>query len=206
MKAKHTNEEAFEIQKNLANNAGELGFEVQVSVDEEYFRLTFKGELISADSANSDLYEAESALAAFDSELEPIADYITRWTGVVAKAIEDGFTFNASNTDLDSILINAEAFLIKKTPLDECEHDIVSDFWSNFRGQSQSLEWYDEDNNCCVSVWGQIIADRYKDRSFYRVKDGKLTKAAWYEDDDEDVYTYLDTVVTTRGKVVMLLA
>ena len=205
MKTKHTYQEALEVQHSLANNADELGFEVEVSADDEYFRLTFKKMLISADSANSDLYDVDSAIAAFDSELEEIADCIKRWTGVVGKAVEDGFTFN-SHWGLDNVLINAEKFLIDATPVEERDYDIVPDFWSNFRGQSQSLEWYDEDNQCCVSESGQIIADQYRDRSFFRVKDGKLSKAEWYEDDQDDVFTYLDVVVTTRGKVVMLLA
>ena len=200
MKTNYTYKDAQEVQDNLNVN----GFEVKVSADGEYFRLEIAGNPIVADSANADLYDIESATAAFNDRLESISEP-TRWAGIVRAAIERGFTFK-TREDLDNVFVNAEKFIIDNTPFEERSYDIVTDFWQNFHGPQQSLEWYDEDGECCVSSWGQIIGDSFKDRTYYRLKDGKLTKAEWFENEDEDVFTYLDTVVTTKGEVVTLIA
>lgn len=197
MKTNYTSEDAKYIQDNLNVE----GFEVKVAVAGDYFRLEFEGMLIDGDSANSDLYDTETAICAFNDVLENVSK---RWIGVVKAAIAKGFTF--CSTDLDAVLVDAENYIINATPFEERGFDVVNDFWNNFRGQSQSLEWCDEDGECCVSSWGQIIGDSFKDRTYYRLKDGKLTKAEWFENEEEDVFTYLDTVVTTKGKVVTLIA
>lgn len=200
MEKKFTNKEVAEVQNGLEFE----GFDVTLSTDNEYFRLCFKNQILISDSANEDLYDVENAIMYFNDVLREIYS-IKRWRGVVKTAIEKGFSFKA-NEGLDNILINAENFIIKSTPLEERKYDVVSDFWNNFRGQSQSLEWYDEDNECCISACGQIIADRSQDRSYIRVQDGKLSKAEWFESEEDDVYTYLDTVVTTKGQVYTLIA
>lgn len=197
MKTNYTNEDAKYIQDNLNVE----GFEVKVAVAGDYFRLEFEGMLIDGDSANSDLYDTETAICAFNDVLENVSK---RWIGVVKAAITKGFTF--CNPDLDTVLVDAENYIINATPFEERNFDVVGDFWNNFRGQSQSLEWYDEDGECCTAQWGQIIADRYQDRSYYRREGNKLTPAQWFESEDENVFVYLDTVVTTKGEVVTLIA
>lgn len=197
---KHTNEEAQYISENLKYE----GFDVKVSASGDYFRLEISGNPILADSADNDLYDTESSIAAFNEMLDNITAP-NHWVGVVKAAIQRGFNFKS--TDLDQIFIDAEKYIIDNVPFEDRSHSIVPEFWGSYRGGYHShLEWYDEDNELCTYQDGQIISNYYKDRTYYRLTDGKLAKAEWYESDDDDVYVYLDTVVTTKGEVVTLIA
>lgn len=199
MRKKYTYDDVTYIQDNLDIE----GFEVCLSIDEEYFKLKFEGIWIFDDSACNDAYDPDTAIALFNDKLSKIEVEPHYWRGVVKAAIGKGFTFT-THTDLDAVVVEAENFLVKETPFEDREYSIVPEF--NFRGQSQSLEWRDEDNILCTAQWGEIISSDWRRRSYYRLKDKKLTKAEWFENGDEDVYTYLDTVVTSKGKVVTLIA
>lgn len=180
------------------------GFDVKVAAAGDYFRLELHGLLISGDSANSDLYSIDSAFASFSAIFED-CNFVNRWIRVVSYAIEMGFYFRAG-TNIDDIFINAEKFIIDKTPFEERCFEIITDFWDNISGNAQSLTFYDEEHECCCAEYGQIIANDYKQRSYFRVIDNKLVPAKWFDANEQDVYTYLDTIVTTKGKVITLIA
>jgi hypothetical protein len=205
-KIKHTTEEAQEIQEALTVK----GFDVELSADYEYFKLMFHGQPICEDSANTDLYNVESAEAEFNYILSKISQP-ARWVGIVKAAIDTAIydnegnirTFNINSDDLDQILIEAEAFVIDSVPFEERTIDFVPEFWEN----QKCLTYCDEDNQICVQAWGEIISDDWKCRSYYRIHNKKIVeKLSCYLSDEEDVYCYLDVVVTTRGEVINLFA
>ena len=196
MNTKHNYNEAKEIEEALPIE----GFNVVLSLDEEYFKLMFNGVPVCADSANEDLYTVEGAQSEFEWLLGKITQPV-RWCGVVAEAIKRGFRFN--NTDLDQVLLEAEMFIIKEVPFEERRVEIVPEFWEN----QKSLTWCDEDGQICVQSWGEIVSDDWKGRSYYRIQNRKIVeKVSHWLSDEEDVFCYLDVVVTTKGEVVNLFA
>lgn len=201
MKAQHSSKEVEYIKANL----NVKGFDVELSIDDEYFKLVVDhNHPIISDSACSDLYDVELALCRFNDCLDEI-DQPERWLGVVKAAIERGFSFRGC--EMDNILVDAEKYIIDSYDVEDCKFEIVSDFWQNYGGEfSQSLYWCDEANNVCIDASGRIVANDAKDRTYYRVNDGHLALAERFENDQPDVYVYLDTVVTTAGEPVVLLA
>lgn len=47
--------------------------EVSVSIDEEYFRMSYDGKLVCGDSANSDVYSIDGAIGWFQEWLRDFA-------------------------------------------------------------------------------------------------------------------------------------
>lgn len=180
---------------NLVN--GEL-FTAELSVDGEYANLLFNDCKIYHDSANEDLYSTESAQAVFE---QIISELPGRFVGVMKAAMATGF-IPTLNQELEAMFIDAENYLCANTEDDDCKVDIIGDFWLN----PNYLLWMDEDNNTCSEQYGQIVSGNYRDRSYYRYQDGKLSPAKFYDCEDADVYTYLDKVVDGKGQVWILLA
>lgn len=198
-KIKHTADEAKSIEAKLVRK----GFSVEVSVDGEYFKLMLGTTPICADSANSDLYDTTLALASFNEILEQI-DAPKRWIGVVNAAIARGFVLRHP-TDVEQTLLDAEKFIIGQVPFELRSHEVVPDFWDNFNGSSATITWYDEDGECCLDS-SQVFADNVSQRTFYRLVGRELKPESHIYRGDEDVYMYLDTIVTTKGEVVTLVA
>lgn len=199
-KIKHTADEAKSIEAKLVRK----GFSVEVSVDDEYFKLMLGTTPICADSANSDLYDTTLALATFNEILEQI-DAPKRWIGVVSAAIARGY-HPEHPQEVDQTLINAEKYIIDEVPFEYRSFEIVPDFWDNFNGRSATITWYDEDGECCLDS-SQVIADDLNQRSYYRrLENGNLEAVDSVFRNDDNVHMYLDTVVTSRGEVVTLLA
>lgn len=201
----HTAEDAREVQESL----NVKGFGVEVSGDGEYFRLYFgksgnDGILLFCDSACSDAYSVDGAIALFNSMLEEIEETQIRWRGIVAAALNLGFD-SGYYTDLDSVLIDAEAYIIKNTEIEDCGYFVVSDFWQNHYHNSTTVTYYDDDNQCCFD--GTVaIADDYERNTWYRLVNNKLQEVEWMCHADPDVYVCLDKIVTSQGKVVILIA
>lgn len=66
---KYSYKDAIYIESQLKNK----NFFVEVSVDEEYFRLLDENKaVVYGDSANADLYDIDSAIAAFNSYIESV--------------------------------------------------------------------------------------------------------------------------------------
>lgn len=173
------------------------GFTAELAVSGDYYKLTYKGETLYQDSACEECYDEADAEVFFNELIDSISE---REQGILKSAIEDGFIV-PSNCAFENLGIEAENYLIENTPEEDKFIDVVTDFWST----PNYLFWMDEDNNVCIDASGEIVSNDYKLRSYYRYDGKKLEKVSWAWASDEDVYCYLDTVVTTRGKVVILI-
>ena len=173
------------------------GFTAELAVSGDYYKLTYKGETLYQDSACEECYDEADAEVFFNELIDSLSE---REQGILKRAIEDGFIV-PSNCAFENLGIEAENYILENTDEEDKSIEIVSDFWSS----PNHLFWMDEDNNVCVDASGEIVCNDFKLRSYYRYDGKKLEKVSWAWADDEDVYCYIDTVVTTRGEVVILI-
>lgn len=173
------------------------GFKAEVAVD--YYKMTYNGQTIYQDSSCEDCYDEESAEYFFNNLLD---EYSFRLQEIVKIAIDKGFKDIVVN-DFETTYIEAENYIITTT--EECDKkaEIVWDFWSN----PNYLYFSDENNEVCVDASGEIVSNDYKLRSYARIKDGHVVeKVKYFYSDEDDVFCYLDTIVTSNGEVVDLYA
>ena len=169
------------------------GFEGTVAVAGDYYKLTYNGQTLYQDSANSDCYDKDSAEAFFTSLLDEIYE---RGQNIVKRAVDLGYT-DIDFKNIELTVGACEDFLLETIDSDDEEQcDLCND------GRSQ---YYTCGSKSCS---GDIFdfSDR-RTKQYYKDADFTSMPVALYEidEDEEERYAFIfDRYVDKTAHVISL--
>lgn len=169
------------------------GFEGTVAVAGDYYKLTYNGQTLYQDSANSDCYDKDSAEAFFTSLLDELDE---RGQIIIKRAVGLGYT-DIDFKNIELTLGSCEDFLLETIDSDDEEQcDLCND------GRSQ---YYTYGSKSCS---GEIFdfSDR-KTKQYYKDADFTSMPVALYEidEDEEERYAFIfDRYVDKTAHVISL--
>lgn len=170
------------------------GFEATVAVAGDYYKLTYNGQTLYQDSANSDCYDKDSAEAFFTSLLDELDD---RGQNIIIRAIVLGCRNDVCFNNIELTLGACEDFLLETIDSDDEEQcDLCND------GRSQ---YYTYGSKSCS---GEIFdfSDR-RTKQYYKDADFTSMPVALYEidEDEEERYAFIfDRYVDKTAHVISL--